>query len=262
MEEQDQGDRDRAQPVEGGDAWSAPSPSAALAARVRRLRRHPGRRGVVEVVEVALGQRDLLRARRSCRARRASPRAGRAGRGRRSARTSSSSASVVTRMRRSRRGAPPRNPFVYQVLCLRKARIACPLAQPRRPAGGRARASRPPRRRTSGGSSGSRPSNTSARSRKSHGRPRHPRPTITPSQPVRAHHAQRVLRLPDVAVAEHGDARHRLLQPRDRVPGRLAVVELGGGARVQADRGAALLLRDAAGVEVGVVRRRRCRCGT
>ena len=61
-------------------------------------------------------------------------------RGRPSARTSSSSASVVTRMSRSRRGAPPRNPFVYQVLCLRKARIASALAEPGRRAAARARA--------------------------------------------------------------------------------------------------------------------------
>ena len=49
----------------------------------------------------------------------------------------------------------------------------------------------------------------------------------------RAHHAQRVVGLPDVAVAEHRDAAHGLLELGDGVPARLAVVELRGGARVQ-----------------------------
>ena len=69
----------------------------------------------------------------------------------------------------------------------------------------------------------------------------------------RPHHAQRVLRLPDVAVAEHRDARHGLLQPRDRVPTRLAVVELRRRAGVEPDGRAALVLADAPGVQVGEV---------
>ena len=97
--------------------------------------------------------------------------------------TDSSSTSVVTRMSRSRSAAPPRNPFVYQELCLRKARMA--PTSPSQAASRRAWSSitevTPAK---SGGFDGSRLAKTSARSRKSHGRPRHPRPTITPSQPV------------------------------------------------------------------------------
>jgi hypothetical protein len=74
-------------------------------------------------------------------------------------------------------------PFVYHELCFRKARMA-PVS-PSQATSSRACSSMtsitPPR---SGGFAGSRPENTSARSRNSHGRPRHPRPTITPSQPV------------------------------------------------------------------------------
>ena len=43
----------------------------------------------------------------------------------------------------------------------------------------------------------------------SQGRPRQPRPTTTPSQPVCAHHRQRVGGGPDVAVAEHRDRARR-----------------------------------------------------
>ena len=76
------------------------------------------------------------------------------------------------------------------------------------------------------------------------------------------HHAQRVPGLPDVAVAEHRDRVDGLLELGDRVPVGLAVVELGGGARVQRDRRAALVLGDAAGVEVGLTAVVDARCGT
>ena len=77
--------------------------------------------------------------------------------------------------------------------------------------------------RRRGGASG-RPANAAARSANSHGRPRQPRPTTTPSQPVSRDHPQRVVGRPDVAVAEHRDVQ-RLLQRGDRVPvGRAGVV--------------------------------------
>ena len=65
-------------------------------------------------------------------------------------------------------------------------------------------------------------------------------------------HAQRVVGLPDVAVAEH---RHveRLLERGDRVPVGRAGVALRGGARVQGDRGDAGVLGDQAGLDVGQV---------
>src|SRR5207247_7639288 len=69
--------------------------------------------------------------------------------------------------------------------------------------------------------------------------------------PRRAHHAQGVLRLPDVAVPEDGNGLHGLLEPGDRIPARLAVVELRRRPRVEPHGRAALLLADAAGIEVG-----------
>ena len=105
---------------------------------------------------------------------------------------------------------------------------------------------RPPR---GGAGRTGRPANASASSPKSHGRPRQPRPTTTPSQPVVPDHRQGVLGLPDVAVAEHGDRRHRRLQRGDRVPVGVAGVELLGGAGMEGDGRDALVLGDAAGVE-------------
>ena len=66
------------------------------------------------------------------------------------------------------------------------------------------------------------------------------------------HHAQRVLRLPDVPVAEHRDVngRHQLRDPR---PVRLPRVGLLDGAPVQRDRCGALLLGDPPGVEERLV---------
>ena len=65
-------------------------------------------------------------------------------------------------------------------------------------------------------------------------------------------HAQRVVGLPDVAVAEHRDV-DGLDQPGDVRPVGGAAVELVGGAAVQGDRRGALVLRRPAGVEVGDV---------
>ena len=62
-------------------------------------------------------------------------------------------------------------------------------------------------------------------------------------------HRQGVLGPPDVAVAEHGDRRHRRLQLGDGVPVGVTGVELLGGAGVEGDGGHALVLGDAAGVE-------------
>ena len=49
-----------------------------------------------------------------------------------------------------------------------------------------------------------------------------------------AHHAQRVVGFPDVAVAEHGNV-EGLLERGDGLPVGLAGVALGGGAGVQGD---------------------------
>ncbi len=72
---------------------------------------------------------------------------------------------------------------MYQVEWRRKARIACfsVIHSPRRRACSSMMSTMAPK---VGGSAGSVPSKTCARSRKSQGRPRQPRPTTTPSQPV------------------------------------------------------------------------------
>src|SRR5690606_624564 len=66
------------------------------------------------------------------------------------------------------------------------------------------------------------------------------------------HHGHRVGGLPDVAIAEHGDV-DVLDQTGDVVPGRVTGVGLGHRTRVQRDRGAAGVLGDAPGIQVGVV---------
>jgi hypothetical protein len=84
--------------------------------------------------------------------------------------------------------------------------------------------------------------------------PRPPQAAPADDDPVAArppHHPHRVVRRPDVAVAQHRDpGGHGLPQPRDRVPVRLPAVVLRGGAAVQRDGGDALLHRDTPGVEV------------
>ncbi len=62
------------------------------------------------------------------------------------------------------------------------------------------------------------------------------------------HHPDRVLRGPDVAVAEHRDAGHQLLELGDGVPASLAGIVLLDGAPVQGDRSCADLLGDQTGV--------------
>ena len=71
--------------------------------------------------------------------------------------------------------------------------------------------------------------------------------------PGRPHHGQRVARLPDVAVAQHGDGRHHLLQPGDGIPPGRARIELLGGAGVQGEGHRALALGDAPGFEMSDV---------
>ena len=66
-------------------------------------------------------------------------------------------------------------------------------------------------------------------------------------------HPHRVLGREDVPVAEHGDVRQGLAQPRDRVPVRGARVVLLQGAPVQRDGGHALVPGHAPGVQVGLV---------
>jgi hypothetical protein len=70
----------------------------------------------------------------------------------------------------------------------------------------------------------------------------------------RAHHAQRVLGFPDVAIAEHRNRAHRLLELADRMPAGVAVVELRRGPRVQGHGRAAFLLGDAARSQKGEMR--------
>ena len=62
------------------------------------------------------------------------------------------------------------------------------------------------------------PAKTSARSRNSHGRPRQPRPTTTPSQPVSRIMRSASQRLPDVAVSEHRDPASRAASARRSHP--------------------------------------------
>ena len=64
-----------------------------------------------------------------------------------------------------------------------------------------------------------------------------------------AHHAQRIPRFPDVAVAEDWNRRYGLLEFADCVPVGLAIVELGGGARVKRNGATALGFCDSTGVE-------------
>jgi hypothetical protein len=65
-------------------------------------------------------------------------------------------------------------------------------------------------------------------------------------------HRERVVRLPDVAVAEHRDV-DVLDQPGDGAPVGPAGVVLDRGAPVQGDCGTPCLLRDPAGLQVGEV---------
>ena len=67
-----------------------------------------------------------------------------------------------------------------------------------------------------------------------------------------AHHPQRVVGLPDVAVAEHRDV-EQLDQLGDRRPVGRAAVEVGRRASVQRDVGDAGVLRPQRGVAVGEV---------
>src|SRR5688572_7626473 len=62
---------------------------------------------------------------------------------------------------------------------------------------------------------------------------------VTPGLP---HHAQRVLRFPYVAIAEHGNFQ-RLLELRDGRPVGMPVIKLGGGTRVQTHSSASLVFR-------------------
>ena len=103
---------------------------------------------------------------------------------------------------------------------------------------------RPPR--ASGVTRAGVPAKAAARSVKSHGRPRQPRPTTTPSQPVsrtmrRASSADQMSPLPRTGMRRHG-----LLEQPDGAPVGGAGVGLRRGAAVQRDRGDALLPRRSA----------------
>ncbi len=103
----------------------------------------------------------------------------------------------------------------------------------------------------SGGGWTGRPAKASTRSRNSHGRPRQPRPTTTPSHPVSASmasasDASQMSPLPSTGIVvtwafERGDG----------VPPGRPAVQLLGRAGVEGHRSHALLLGDAAGVQVG-----------
>ena len=105
------------------------------------------------------------------------------------------------------------------------------------------------------------PASTSTRSPNSHGRPRQPRPTTTPSQPVAriiatASDASQMSPLPSTGI--DGTC---CLELADRVPAGVAGVVLLDGAGVQRDRRHALLGADRAGAQVGR-QRRADPCGT
>jgi hypothetical protein len=132
---------------------------------------------------------------------------------------------------------------------LAEAGAAGPLALPaaRRPRWSRMTSTTVP---SGGGSCTRRPAKASARSRNSHGRPRQPRPTTTPAQPVRsimasASWASQMSPLPSTGMVRTSSTRRRWR------PSRRAGVALLGGAGVQRHRGGALGLGDAAGLEVG-----------
>ena len=76
------------------------------------------------------------------------------------------------------------------------------------------------------------------------------------------HHRQRVAGVVDVAVAEHRDRLHMLLELRDLFPIGGAGVALRRRAGVQGDRGGAFTLRRCGRHRGGCGARRRCRCGT
>jgi hypothetical protein len=57
-----------------------------------------------------------------------------------------------------------------------------------------------------------------------------------------AYHAQRILRFPDISIAQDWNALHALLQLADRIPTRFTIVELRRGARVQSDPGTPFFL--------------------
>ena len=97
----------------------------------------------------------------------------------------------------------------------------------------------------------SRPAKASTRSRNSHGRPEAAAADDHAVAAGLGEHRQRVVGLPDVAVAEHRDRGDVGLEGGDGVPPRRAAVELLGGAGVERDGRHALLLGDPAGVEVG-----------
>src|SRR5690349_972553 len=66
--------------------------------------------------------------------------------------------------------------------------------------------------------------------------PRTPQTAAADNNAVTAgftHHSKRILSFPYVSIAENGNA-HRLFQFSDRVPVSMAIVELGGCARMQA----------------------------
>ncbi len=68
-----------------------------------------------------------------------------------------------------------------------------------------------------------------------------------------AHHCQRVVGFPNVAVAEHGDGGNRFFQSGDGGPVGCAGVELGYCSSVQSHCGHSAVLGDSAGVKVGDV---------
>jgi hypothetical protein len=68
-----------------------------------------------------------------------------------------------------------------------------------------------------------------------------------------AHHPHRVIGTPDIAIAQHGHARHRGLESLDGRPVRCARVELGRCAGVQSNARNTGSLGDAPRLEVGQV---------
>ena len=121
---------------------------------------------------------------------------------------------------------PTAKPLRYQATCLRNSVHARVPRRATRRAVRRVGASLGATSPQIGSRASGRPVNAAARSANSHGRPRQPRPTTTPAQPVSRDHPQRVVGLPDVAVAEHRDVQ-QLGQLGDRRPVGLPAVEVG-----------------------------------
>ena len=84
----------------------------------------------------------------------------------------------------------------------------------------------------------------------SHGRPWHPRPMAVAAG--LAHHFERILGTPDIAIAEYRNV-EVFLELADAGPVGMTAIVFGGGTGMQGYGLAALLLRDVSGFEEGLM---------